>query len=190
AAAAGHLLRVAQRRHPDDFWLNFDLAEALLNQKPGNASAAVGFLRGALSLRPGDPTILSSLGVAFRKLAAWQEAKEALDAAIASRPNAPAFHFNLANVFLDQHKSVEAEQERRTAIALEPGYAEAHWNLGLALQKQKRYAEGLVEYREGHRLGKNKPDWPIRSDFWVRHYEHQERMARLLLRVETGEAQP
>jgi len=58
------------------------------------------------------------------------------------------------------------------------------------LQKQKRYAEGLVEYREGHRLGKPKPDWPIRSDFWVRHYEHQERIARLLPRVESGEAQP
>src|SRR5262249_53054758 len=31
-AAAERLLRVAQRRHPDDFWLNFDLAEVLLNQ--------------------------------------------------------------------------------------------------------------------------------------------------------------
>ena len=46
------MLRKAQRQHPGDFWLNYELAMCLLSQQ--NYEEGIGFSRGALAARPGS----------------------------------------------------------------------------------------------------------------------------------------
>src|SRR5205807_1112747 len=58
------LLRQAQARHPQDFWLNFALADFLLRKRkvPGEA---VGFYWAALVIRPDTATVYNNLGAAL-----------------------------------------------------------------------------------------------------------------------------
>src|SRR5262249_5876103 len=57
------LLKWAQARHPQDFWLNFDLALTLVDKKaPGEA---VGFCWAALILRPRTAAVYNNLGAAL-----------------------------------------------------------------------------------------------------------------------------
>src|SRR5262249_59217991 len=54
AEEAAVLLRQAQQRHPDDFWINFDLAIILHHDvtPPHPVYVAVGYYRAALTIRP------------------------------------------------------------------------------------------------------------------------------------------
>ena len=50
------LLRRAQRRHPDDFWINCDLAQAIdAGDGSGRWRESLPFFTAALALRPHDP---------------------------------------------------------------------------------------------------------------------------------------
>src|SRR5262245_13232614 len=64
-AEAVTVLRQAQQRHPADSWLNHQLALALLQLRPSQATEAVGLFRAALALRPQDPAVRVNLGGAF-----------------------------------------------------------------------------------------------------------------------------
>src|SRR5262249_2307234 len=75
------LLRAAQRRHPTDFWLSFDLGTQLSKQGSAEASEGVGFLRAALVLRPESVAVYNNLGLALQAkgqvdeaIAAWRDA--------------------------------------------------------------------------------------------------------------------
>src|SRR5262249_5654448 len=52
AEQAAALLRQAQRRHPDDFWINEELAYTLTRLKPPPWEEAIRFYTAALALRP------------------------------------------------------------------------------------------------------------------------------------------
>src|SRR5262249_9149159 len=78
------LLREAQGRHPDDFWLNFLLANALA--AGGRAEDAVGFYRAALALRPDATVVRVNLGTALDRARRPDEAFEAFRAAVAAAP--------------------------------------------------------------------------------------------------------
>src|SRR5207245_785570 len=59
------LLRAAQRRHPDDFWINHTLAHHLRGSLPTQANEVVCFFTVALSLRPDSPGAHNDLGAAL-----------------------------------------------------------------------------------------------------------------------------
>jgi serine/threonine-protein kinase len=69
---ATSLLQRAQRAHPDDFWINFDLARSLMSA--GRADEAVRFYSAAIAIRPGSELALSSLGEALRAAGRPEEA--------------------------------------------------------------------------------------------------------------------
>ncbi|MBS0263641.1 MAG: protein kinase, partial [Planctomycetes bacterium] len=58
------LLRRAQRVHPEDFWINHDLARSLM--RAGNPDESVRFYSAALAVRPRSEFILVALGEALR----------------------------------------------------------------------------------------------------------------------------
>jgi serine/threonine-protein kinase len=58
------LLRRAQQAHPDDFWINFDLASSLMDACQPNE--AVRFYSAALAIRPRSELALHALGDALR----------------------------------------------------------------------------------------------------------------------------
>ena len=69
---ATSLLRRAQRAHPDDFWINFDLARSLMGA--GRPDEAVRFYSAAVAIRPRSELALVALGEALRAAGRTDEA--------------------------------------------------------------------------------------------------------------------
>ena len=72
--ASVEVLRKAQGRYPNDFWVNYALAMSLVEQKPSRPDEAVGFARVARALRPQSRLAQFLLG---RELAALGQMTEA-----------------------------------------------------------------------------------------------------------------
>jgi serine/threonine-protein kinase len=66
------LLRRAQRAHPEDFWINHDLARSLM--AAGKPDEAVRFYSAALAIRPNSDFVLVALGEALRAAGRMEEA--------------------------------------------------------------------------------------------------------------------
>ena len=56
------LLREAQQRHPEDFWLNYLLGQFWEKERP---QVAVGYFRAAVAIRPRSDEIYTKLGRAL-----------------------------------------------------------------------------------------------------------------------------
>jgi tetratricopeptide (TPR) repeat protein len=148
------LLRAAQRRYADDFWLNFRLGNAL--RDANQVEEAVGYHRAAVALRPDNVAAHHNLGNALY-------AKQDLDGAIAEYRQAialdPKFayaHITLGAILNDDFKDhAAAIAEFRKAIALDPKLAMAHANLGVALYGKKDLDGAIAEYRQAITLAPN-----------------------------------
>ncbi len=127
-AMAVKLLLPAQRLHPGDFWINYDLASALISALAEETSG---------EYRHGLAT----------------EASRYLAAALAIRPGNSAAHFSLGNVLRIKGDRDGAIAAFHTAIALEPGLPEAHYFLGVSLYYKGKFADALTSLKKGHELG-------------------------------------
>jgi len=78
------LFRDARRRHPGDFWINFQLGFFLLQERP---QEAVGYFRAAVAIRPSSSTAHSLLGRALRNTGDADEAIAEFRKAIELNPN-------------------------------------------------------------------------------------------------------
>ena len=86
-ADAVPFLAAVQARHPDDFWVNFGLGNALSSGKKW--PEAVGFYRAALAIRPSAAATHSNLGNAFAQNDQMDEAIQALRPPPISTPMRP-----------------------------------------------------------------------------------------------------
>jgi tetratricopeptide (TPR) repeat protein len=92
------LLREAQRRHPGDFAINFDLAYCLMKQTNwSRCDEAIRFLTAAVALRPRSPSVYMLLGNAFANSRMLEDAIAAYREAIRLKPDYAAAHINLGN---------------------------------------------------------------------------------------------
>ena len=79
------LLQALQRRHPDDYWVNFNLALALINRPDINRYAeASRYAAVAVALRPD-----SASGHLLGNLSRREDAVRELHASLADQPAAP-----------------------------------------------------------------------------------------------------
>jgi serine/threonine protein kinase len=140
------LLREAQRRFPDDFWINFELARLRRDSDP---TQAVGLYRAALALRPQSPAVWNNLGLAYLGvgLRANDEQKEA----------------QAKQAFSD------GEQAFRKAIAHKSDYAAAYCNLGGVLLQQARLLDALDAFRMGRALSVDDPKLSAEADDRIRY---------------------
>jgi serine/threonine-protein kinase len=81
---ARRLLREAQQRHPEDFWINFQLGYLSHQERP---QEAVGYFRAAVASRPGSSQAHRMLGRALRDTGDADGALAAFRNAIALNPN-------------------------------------------------------------------------------------------------------
>jgi eukaryotic-like serine/threonine-protein kinase len=138
------LLRRAQARHPRDFWLNFELANALLESKvPGEA---LGFYWVAMVLRPGLAVVYNQLGLALHAQGDLKGAVAAYHEALERSPEFAAAHTNLGNALFDQKDVKGAIARHRLALQYAPRLAAAHYNLGLALHAQGDLKGAIAAY--------------------------------------------
>jgi tetratricopeptide (TPR) repeat protein len=150
--AAVDLLRRAQLRHPADFWINHDLAQALERMQPPSLDEAIEYYRAALTLRPESPGVHLNLGNPLREKGRLDEAIAAYQEAIRLKKDYAGAHNNLGNALRDKGRLDEAIAEFQEAFRLKKDFAEAHANLGVALQDKGRLDEAIAEYREAIRL--------------------------------------
>src|SRR5262249_25910454 len=117
AGDAERLLRRAQERHPEDFWVNFILGNTLLDgQMP---EEAVGYSRAALAIRPRTFAVHTNLGNALRRQGKGDEALAEYRKAIALEPGLGPAHLNLGSALHDKGKVAEAIACFRKAIELD-----------------------------------------------------------------------
>jgi tetratricopeptide (TPR) repeat protein len=152
ATEAVAVLRQAQRRHPDDFWINHQLASSLAELRQPQWQEAVRFYTAAVALRPQNPGVLLNLGSALQKNGQLEEALASFRQAVRLRPDYPEAYLNLGCLLVLQAKLDEAVAVFRKAIQLKPNYAEAHRNLGDALQTRGELDEAIAAYRAAIRL--------------------------------------
>jgi tetratricopeptide (TPR) repeat protein len=128
AARALAVLRQAQVRHSDDFWLNHELGWWSSLVKAGR-----------------QWTIPSISRLPPPRL---EEAVRYYTTAAALRPQSPGAHLNLAAALDDLGKRDEAIAEYREAIRHKRDYAQAHYNLGNSLCGKRKWDEAIACYRK------------------------------------------
>ncbi len=142
------LLRQAQRRHPEDFWINLDLGLACMDLHPPKAAEAVGYERAAVAIRPGSAAAHNNLGLGLwgtgDKAAAIAEYRRAVEL----DPTAAVPHDNLGFVLKDRGDLGGAVAEFRQAVELEPKGGFAHYSLGMALKDRGDLDGAVAEFRQ------------------------------------------
>ncbi len=149
------VLREGQRRHPADFWLNHELAEALTMVQPPKIDEAIGFYRATLALRPKSPGVHLNMGTALRNKGRLEEAIAAYREAIRLKQDYAEAHFNLGLALEPTGRLDEVISAYRQAIHHKKDLAEAHINLGNALKTKGRLDKAMACYREAMRARKD-----------------------------------
>jgi serine/threonine-protein kinase len=140
-AEAVPLLRAAQRRYPNDFWLSLTLGNALHQAKLDEE--AVSYYRVAVALRPDAAFAHNNLGTALRARGDLDGAIAAYRRAIELEPTLAFAHNNLGNALLVKGDRDGAVAAYRQAVALDPHFTLAHSSLGVALY-EKEDLDGAV----------------------------------------------
>jgi tetratricopeptide (TPR) repeat protein len=149
------VLRAAQRQHPEDFWINFTLAETLEEMQPPDWDGAIRFYTAALAVRPSHAAPVYNLGHALKAKGRLDEAVCEYRAAIELDPKYALPHNGLGVALRLKGQPDEAIREFHKAIALDPKFASPHNGLGNILQAQGQRDEAIREYRIGIELDPN-----------------------------------
>jgi serine/threonine protein kinase/Tfp pilus assembly protein PilF len=156
--SAVQVLSAVQQRHPQDFWLNYQLGIQFL-WGPGvqhNPNHAAGYFRAALVARQDVERVYFYLGLALPGLEHVDEVislnRKAIEVAQSVGRTYSVAHNNLGGALRLQGKFREAEAEYRKALHLRPNLPEAAYNLALTLHNQGKLAEAEAAYREALRL--------------------------------------
>jgi tetratricopeptide (TPR) repeat protein len=145
------LLRDAQLTYPADFWLNFELGQALQHHSK-DYEGAVRFYTAALSLRPNSAGLRNNLGIFLSKHGKPDEAIAAFRKAIELDPKLAIAHSNLGITLSNQGKLDDAIDSQRKAIEIDPQFAGAYNCLGATFYTQKKYVEAIAAYRKAIEL--------------------------------------
>ena len=146
------VLLEAQRRNPNDFWLNDSLAVHFAQANPPQWSEAMGFYRAALALRPESAVVLTNLGNALAGMNRVDEAIAVQEQAIRIQPDFALAHNNLGATLTKKGAPDAGITAFRKAISLRPENAQYHYNLGTTLFKNGKPDEAVTVLREAIRL--------------------------------------
>jgi serine/threonine-protein kinase len=152
---AVEVLRSAQQRRPNDFWINHELARLLVRLKPARASEAVRYYQAALALRPDSPGVHLNLGLALHNQGDLAGAVAEYRKAIDIQSDYVQAHTSLGNALRDQGDLAGAVAECRKAIELDPKSGDAHIVLGNAFHAQGDLTGSVAECHKAIELKPN-----------------------------------
>jgi tetratricopeptide (TPR) repeat protein len=145
------LLRRVVLAHPNDFWVQVEMAYALSWTARGEA---IGHCQTALALRPAAAPVHHRLGSILLDQHRTVEAISHLQQAIRLDPTAAYYHVTLGRAFEQQGQRSEAIAEYREGVRLDPMRYTAQLDLGDALYKEGRIDEAIKAYLKYHPPGK------------------------------------
>ncbi len=144
---AAALLRQAQLRHPDDFWINHELGEACRRVHPPKPQEAVGYLRAAAAIRPESALARNNLAMALYETGDQAAGIAEFRYAIELDPKAGILHANLGNLLARTGDNDGAVAEFQRVIELEPESSFARYGLGLALAATHNSEGAIAEFQ-------------------------------------------
>lgn len=140
--ASSYLLRV-QKEHPDDFWVNLILGNALYLRAPAEARE---YYRVALAKRPGAPVGYCEVGDTFRLQNKLDEAEYYYRKSIELDPQYARGYSNLGLVFEAQGEYEKAIAAYRKSLELDPKYSWSFFNLGNTYEAQGKSDLALDQF--------------------------------------------
>jgi tetratricopeptide (TPR) repeat protein/tRNA A-37 threonylcarbamoyl transferase component Bud32 len=144
--AAIDLLRRAQRRSPQNFWMNHHLGQQLVAAALTEEAAA--FLRSAVSKTPDSAIAHQYLATAYRGNGKLADAESEYREAVRLAPLYVTACHNLAVVLQEQRKTADAETALREAIRIKPNDAPAHAALANLLIAIGKADEADASFRQ------------------------------------------
>jgi len=151
------VLRQAQRQHPGDFWINFDLGWALDHPGPHSRDEAISFYRAALAARPQNIAVHINLGTVFLRQGKLDDANACFRRAIDLDAMFTMAHDNLGIVLWKQGKLQEAIAAHHRAIEIDSKYFRAYYHLANSLLDQKKPDEAIASCRKAIELEPRDP---------------------------------
>jgi tetratricopeptide (TPR) repeat protein/tRNA A-37 threonylcarbamoyl transferase component Bud32 len=139
------LLTATQNRFPQDFWLNFELALSLNQERRWDE--ALGYSRAALALRPDFSAAHNDLGQILRSMGRVDEALSALERAVQLDTKNLMAHANLARALDSVGRQDEAIEQFVQALGIAPRSAILHNDFALLLRAQRRDDEAMEHLR-------------------------------------------
>lgn len=132
------------------------LALTLLSQ--GKIDPAIGFLKAALALAPGQMALWNDLAAAFYRAGRNEEARAAQEISLGGDPLQPQAWLLLAAIKSNLGDDAGAESDYFTALKLNPKLAEAAFGLGIIYFQRRRFTESIKWLRKciadgGHNMG-------------------------------------
>ena len=140
------LLTATQNRFPQDFWVTFELAWALNQERRWDEG--LGYFRAALALRPDSSAAYNGLGEILRSMGRVDEAIDPLEQALRLDPRNVLAHYNLAFALYSKGQLDGAIDHFQQALSIDPKSAALHNNLGMALQDRGRLDEAIEHLRQ------------------------------------------
>jgi serine/threonine-protein kinase len=142
------VLRAGQRRFPDDFWLNSELALRIFSTNRERSAEAIAFYRAALVLRKRNAAVHFNLGLALAGNQQYDEALQCMDRALELDPKfAHALSFR-GVCLLRWQQLDEAIRCHRRALEIDPRLATTYFNLAAALELKGQRDEAIHNYRQ------------------------------------------
>jgi eukaryotic-like serine/threonine-protein kinase len=154
------VLAAAQARHPDDFWLNFEVGDTLLWRIGWDRAAdAAGYYRAALVARPDDPTVHCNVGWALSAVPGHlDEGMAAYRKAIELKPDYADAHNALGLAYGKKGDWNEAIKLYQEALQLGSKWGHVRVNLGVAYYKTRQWDKAIDALTEGIELNPRDPD--------------------------------
>ena len=150
-AEAAELLRHARGRHPEDFWIHYELGGCLQDVNhpdPATLDELLGCYWAALAVQPGHAPAHTNLGNALKDKGLLDEAIAEWRKAIDLDPKLAAPHTNLGLALADKRLMDEAIAECQAAIALEPKNPTGHNSLGFCLHHKGLKEKAIAEFQK------------------------------------------
>jgi tetratricopeptide (TPR) repeat protein len=147
----------------NNYTAHLGIAEPLREQ--GRLNEAIGEYRKYLQLRPGEPSGLNGLGIAFGQQGKLDESINCFTQALRIKPDFTEAHINLGRALTLQGNLDEAAIHLAEAIRLDPHSAKVHYYIGQVLVQKDKINEAITHFEKALQL---EPDWfePMNDLAW------------------------
>ena len=147
------VLRRAQRNHPGDFWLNYEIGESL--GRSGHTAAGTGFIRAALAILPDSSGAMFTMGEALRVGGDLDGALHAYELVCRREPNDYAAHMVVAWIHVARKDFKAAVAASRSTIAVAPDKPGGYRELSNALHGLNKNDEAIAALRKAIEVDSN-----------------------------------
>ena len=147
------LLHDALDRHPEDAWLNWEMANALVGLN--RHSEAATYFRIVIALRPGYPWLENSLGTSLALAGEYDESVRHFRNAVLLQPTNAWSHYNLVLALTQNGRVAEAQAECRRELERNPKNHLAYYALGKFFWDSNRLDEAITMVKKASELKPN-----------------------------------